>query len=146
MRKILTATVAALTLGGAMVATAAPAEARPYHGGYYGGRGYYGGGHRYYGHHGSNAGAAVAAGVVGLALGAALASPGPYYGSGYYRGGYGYPAYGYGYPASGYGYPAYGYPSGYNYYEEGYRTCESSRWVWDPYIQRRVLVRSRYAC
>jgi hypothetical protein len=133
MRKIITAAVAALTLGGAMVATTAPAEARPYgHGGYYhggggyrGGGGYYHGG-RYYGR-GVGPGAAIAAGVAGLAVGAALASPRGYYGGGY-GGGYGYP---------GYAYPAYGY---------GYRTCIGQHWVWDPYYGRNVLVQDRYAC
>jgi len=146
MRKILTATVAALTLGGAMVSTAAPAEARPYgYGGYYHGGGYYGG-HRYYGHHhGNDAGVAIAAGVVGLALGAALASDSGhrgYYNSGYYNNGYydgGY--YGRSYDR-GYGY----YDGGYGYYDRGYTVCESRRWVWDPYIGRRVQIRSRYAC
>jgi hypothetical protein len=113
MRKVLTAALAAITLGGAVCATAAPAEARPH--------GYSG---HYYGHHrGGNAGAAVAAGVVGLALGAALAGNSHSY---YDRGYYGSDYYGYGYPA--------------------YRTCESTRWVWDPYIGRRVPVTSRYAC
>lgn len=116
MRKFITAAVAALTLGGAMVATTAPAEARPY--GYYHG-GYWRGGH-YYGH-GVGPGVAIAAGVAGLAVGAALASP-----RGYYGGGYGYPAY---------GYPAY-----------GYRTCIGQHWVWDPYYGRNVLVQDRYAC
>jgi hypothetical protein len=113
--------MAAITLGGAVCATAAPAEARPHGGGYYHG-GYYGGHSRH-----NNAGAAVAAGVVGLALGAALASNGhSYYDRGYYDRGYYAPGY----------YGAYG----------GYRTCESTRWVWDPYIGRRVPVTSRYAC
>jgi hypothetical protein len=116
--------MAALTLGGTIAATAAPAQARPH--------GYYNNG--YYGHHHSNdAGVAVAAGVVGLALGAAIASNNrPHaYNSGYYA-----PAY-----ASG---PYYSE----RYYEPRYvqRTCESERWVWDPYIQDRVLVRSRYRC
>jgi hypothetical protein len=119
MRKALTAAMAAITLGGAVCATAAPAEARP-HGGYYHG-GYYGGHYRH-----DNGGAAVAAGVVGLALGAALASNShSYYDRGYYAPGYYAPSY--------YG----GY---------GYRMCESTRWVWDPYIGRRVPVTSRYAC
>lgn len=119
MRKALTAAMAAITLGGAVVATAAPAEARP-HGGYYGG--YYGGHYRH-----DNTGAAVAAGVVGLALGAALASNShSYYDRGYYAPGY--------------------YAPGYYYGGYGYRTCESTRWVWDPYIGRRVPVTSRYAC
>ena len=56
MRKILTATAAALALGGVTLGAAAPAEAR-YHGG----------------------GTAVAAGILGLAAGAAIASSGPRY-------------------------------------------------------------------
>ena len=112
MRKALTAAMAAITLGGAVCAAAAPADARPH--GYYGGH--------YYRH--GNGGAAVAAGVVGLALGAALASNhGPYYGHAYYGGPY---AYDYDYPY--------------------YRTCVTTRWVWDPYIGRRVPVRQPYAC
>jgi hypothetical protein len=131
MRKVLTSALAALTLGGAIAATAAPADARP-HG--WGGGHYYGGGYRYYGHHGSGAGTAIAAGVAGLALGAALAGNS---GHSYYRGGY----YDRGYYGGGYyGYPAYGY------YDDDYRVCESRHWVWDPYIGRRVLVANRYAC
>lgn len=75
MRKTLTAALAALTLGGAISATAATgADARPSYGHYYGHRG---------------GGAALAAGVAGLAIGAAIASPhyGGYYGPGYYYGG-----------------------------------------------------------
>ena len=122
MRKALTAAIAAITLGGAVCATAAPAEAQHYRGGYHG---YYGGHYRH------DNGAAIAAGVVGLALGAAIASNGhPYYGHGYYA-----PSY-YGPPAYAYGYgPAY-----------GYQTCVTTRWVWDPYIGRRVPVRQAYAC
>jgi hypothetical protein len=83
MRKALTAALAALTLGGAISATAVTgADARPYHGG----------GH-YYGHRGSGAGLAVA-GIAGLALGAAIASDHPHYYNGYY--GPGPYAYGYG--------------------------------------------------
>ena len=150
MRKILTAAVAALTLGGAVAATA-PAEARPY-------------GHRYHHRHNDNdndAGVAIAAGVVGLALGAALASDSRrggyysydrgYYGGGYYsrpyRGGYyGRPYYG-GYYSRPYyrdRHSYYGRP--YGYYNRGYRTCTSKRWVYDPYLGREVRVRSRYAC
>ena len=88
MRKALTAALAALTLGGAVAATATTAaEARPYYGGHY-----YG-----HGHYNNGAGLAVA-GIAGLAIGAAIASdhpryyggpgyyaPGPYaYGPGYY--------------------------------------------------------------
>jgi hypothetical protein len=123
MRKTLTAAMAAMTLGGAVCATAAPAQARDHgwHGGY-GGYGGYGG--HYYRH--DNGGAAIAAGVVGLALGAALASNSHsyYYDRPYYRGGY---------------YDSY-------YYAPAYRVCETERWVWDPYIGRRVPVRERYAC
>ena len=126
MRKALTAAMAAITLGGAVMATAAPAEAQHYRGGGYYGGGHYGGG-RYYGHS-NNGGAALAAGVVGLALGAAIASNH----NGYYDRGY-------------YGRPAYAYDDGPGYYEP-YRTCVTTRWVWDPYIGRRVPVESRYAC
>jgi hypothetical protein len=117
MRKTLTAALAAMTLGGAICATAAPAEARDH--GWRGGYGGYGG--RYYRH--DNTGAAIAAGVVGLALGAAIADSHPHY----YRGGY------------------YAPPPPY-YYDGYYRTCEATRWVWDPYWRREVPVTTRYAC
>ncbi len=106
MRKTLTAALAALTLGGAISATAVTgAEARPND-------------HHYYGHRG-NGGAALAAGVAGLAIGAAIASDhGPYY-RGYYAPGY---------------------------YYGGPYTCVTTRWVWDPYYGRRVPVREPYAC
>ena len=126
MKRILTAAIAAITLGGAVSATATPASAEHWEG------------HRGGGHYGrGDGGAAIAAGVVGLALGAALASDHGYshsydrgyYNRGYYDGGYGY----YGAPAYAYEYPA-------------YRTCETTRWIWDPYIGRRVPVRQAYAC
>ena len=118
MRKALTTAIAALTLGGAVCATAAPAEAQYYRGGY--------GGH-YYGHRHNDGGAALAAGVVGLALGAALASNShPYYGHSYRHSYYAPGYYDYDYPA--------------------YQTCVTTRWVWDPYIGRRVPIRERYAC
>jgi hypothetical protein len=133
MRKFLTTAIAALTIGGAVVAAAAPADAQPYR--YYGHGGYYHGGYGYY-HGGNNAGLAAAAGVAGLALGAALGSTAAhnsYYNGGYYAAPAAYPAY--------YGaYPAYGYGYG------GYRVCESQRLVWDPYIGRNVVVANRYAC
>ena len=125
MRKFLTAALAALTFGGAIAASTTPAQAQRYghgHGRYYGG------------HHRDNTGAAVAAGVVGLALGAALASDSPrryYDGGGYYdRRAYYAP------PRGDYGGP----------YDYGYRTCESRDWGYDPYTDRRVMVTRRYAC
>ena len=85
MRKILTAALAALTVGGAIAATTTPAEAAPWHGGFHGGYG-----------RGYGPGVAVGAGLLGLAVGASLA--GPHYGPGYYGPGYAYgPAYGPGY-------------------------------------------------
>lgn len=117
MNKILTAGMAALTLAGGALTTATPAAARDwngYHGGYY------------RGDRGDDAGAAIAGGIVGLALGASLASHngGPYYGGSYYG-----PAYGPGYYGPGYG-----------------GTCVSHRSVWDGYRGRYVLRTIRYAC
>jgi hypothetical protein len=133
MRKIFTAALAAATLGVALAGTAAPASAQPYRYGYYGG--YYGGHH----HHSDVAGPALAAGVLGLAVGAALGSS--YYSHPSY--GYSYPSYSYGYaPSYGYGYGyAPGYSGGYGY-APGYGYCQAGRWVWDPYIGRQVWVRS----
>jgi hypothetical protein len=75
MRKFLTAGLAALTLGGSVVATTTPAAAAPFHGGFHGG--FRGPGFR-------GAGPFLVGGLVGLGVGAALA--GPYYGPGYYYG------------------------------------------------------------
>lgn len=124
MRKLISTALAAVTLAGAVAATAAPAQARDWdhgRGGYYHGGDYRGG---YYGR--DNTGTAVAAGVVGLALGAALASSGDH--GGYY----------YARPAS-YGY-YYGPP------RYAYRTCESTERVWDPYIGRHVFITHHFAC
>ena len=110
----LTAGLAALTLGGAMMASA-PAEAQNYGwrnrgAGYYGRPAYRAGGYAYgpayYRGRRSNVGGAVAAGVIGgLALGALAARPA-----------YSYPAYSYpAYPAASpyYGVGAYPAPSCY---------------------------------
>jgi opacity protein-like surface antigen len=120
MKKFLTTAVAAVTLAGAAAATATPAAAQHYRGGYGGYHGYYGG----HDHH-DNAGPAIAAGVLGLALGAAIASnhshyyyDRPYYGGAYYDDGYYAPQ----------------------------RVCVTTRWVWDPYIGQRVPMRERYPC
>ena len=75
MKKILTAALAALTLGGAMIATATPAAAHGY-GGYHGG---YGGWHGGYGYRGGY-GVPLVAGLAGLAVGAALVGGPHYYG------------------------------------------------------------------
>lgn len=120
MRKALTAAMAALTFGGIALTAALPANAQP--------RGYYRD-YRYDRHRDRDS--ALAAGVVGLALGAAIAGNNRsdrYYGGGYYDRGY------YGPPPRYYGPPP------------RYRTCETNRWVWDPYIGRRVMVRDRYRC
>jgi len=110
MRKFITAGLAALTLAGG-IAASSTADARP-HGGRHGG-----------------SGAAVAAGIAGLAIGAALASDHDRYRHhrygydrdyGYYRDGYFY-----GPPAR-----AYGYYDGRGYYDR--RRCVT-RTVWDPY-------------
>jgi hypothetical protein len=121
MRKAITAGIAALTLGGAVMGAAVPASAQGYHHGYYG----HGGGWR----GGNGAGVAVAAGLLGLAAGAAIASDHPryynerpYYGGGYYEGGY--------YGSGGY----------------GYGSCVSHRRMWDPYMGGYVVRSVRYAC
>ncbi len=98
LKKAVIGAAAALTIGGGMLATSAPASAQVVVSGYrhVGGHHYYG--HRpYYGYRHSyrrNNGAAVAAGLIGgLALGALAANS---YGYGGY-GGYAPVTYGYGY-------------------------------------------------
>lgn len=137
MRKILASALAAVTFGGALAATAGPAQAEHY---------YYG--HRH--HDGSDrAAVAVAAGIAGLALGAALSSRGsdrddryydrPYRGSYYYRNGYAYD----GYDRGGYYNRPYAYDDGYSYRPN---VCVTRDRVWDPYIGRPVYIERRYAC
>jgi len=84
IKKLMTGAAVALTLGGAALATATPASAQHWGGGYHGG----------YGYRGYGGGAVLGAGLLGLAVGAAVAGP-HYYGyppPAYYAG----PAY-YGY-------------------------------------------------
>jgi hypothetical protein len=114
MRKPIIAALAALAVAGGTVAAAVPASAEGWHG--HGGYGWRGGGWR-----GGDAGPAIFAGVAGLALGAALASP----------------RYDYGPPP-----PAY-YP-GYDY--RPYGTCYSRERVWDPYYGHYVIRSFPYAC
>ena len=110
-------------LGVALAATAltasAPAEAQRY------------GGYRHYNRGGDTTGAAIVGGIIGLGVGAAIASSNNNrrYDRGYYNNGYGY-----GYQQPGY-YPRAGY---YNDYRP--RRC----WVerrFDPYYGRGVPVR-----
>ncbi len=69
MRKIIATGLAAVTLlGGIGIGTSASAQYR----------------HHYYGH--GRGGGAVAAGIAGLAVGAAIAGSHPYYDDGYYYG------------------------------------------------------------
>jgi hypothetical protein len=96
LKKILTGAAAALTLGGAVLATATPASAQHFRGGF---------------HHGGRGGAVLGAGILGLAVGASLAGPG-YYGPSYYG-----PDYYYGPPPGAYYGPSYyGYYGGHHRY------------------------------
>jgi hypothetical protein len=123
MRKFLAASMAALTVAGTVAVTAVPtaAEAAPHY------RDGYGYDHHYrrHGHGDDAAGAAIIAGVAGLALGAALSNS--------------HSSYGY-YDRSYYGRPYYD-----SYYARP-RICTTERWVWDPYIGRRVPIRERFYC
>jgi hypothetical protein len=94
-----------------------------WHGGYHGGGGW--GGYR--GYRGNRTGVALGAGLLGLGIGAAIASSnrGPYYGG--YGGYYGPPR----------------YRGGYGYYGGYYRDCVV-REQWDPYVGDYVPVRSCY--
>ena len=107
MNKILTGGLAALTLGGVVLGGVSQASARDWD------------------HHDDDSGAAIAAGIAGLAVGAALA--------GGHRGYYApAPAY-YGPPAVYYERPAY----------YGYRRCHGE-WRWSRYWGRYERVRACY--
>ena len=115
MRKTLSlALAAAIAAGSVLSAGAASAQ-------------YYRGGHDH-GRHRGDSGAAIAAGIAGLAIGAALASNHPHsYGRPYYRESY----YAGPYYAPGY------YAPGYYDYGPGYADCRTER-AWDPYIGRWI--------
>lgn len=82
-RKLITGAVAAATLATTMVAATTPADAQRWRGGYGYRGGWHGGG--YHRHGGVSPGAAVGIGLLGLGVGAAIASTNqPYYGGGYY--------------------------------------------------------------
>lgn len=125
MRKVLTTAIAGVTAAGAVLATAAPAEAQRY---------------RHHRHGGDNdeVAAAIIGGVAGLALGAAIAGNGDRRDRGYYY-------------DNRYSYdPRYDSYRG-GYYRDyrpryAYRTCISRDRVYDPYIGRRVTIERRYAC
>ncbi len=108
IKKLMTGAAVALTLGGAALATATPASAQHWGGGYHGG----------YGYRGYGGGAVLGAGLLGLAVGAAVA--GPHY----------------------YGYPPPAYNAGPAYY--GYYGGCRSHWRWDPYVGRYVAVSRCY--
>ncbi len=120
MKTILTGALAALTIGaGALASVPASAETHNWHGGYE--------------HRGNEGGAALAAGLAGLAVGAAIAGDH----GGYYDRGYGY----------GYGQPAYyaappAYYAGPSYYSYSGR-CHAE-WRWNRHWRRYTQVRACY--
>lgn len=124
MKNVIRKSIGALIAAATLATVATPAEAR-----------------RWRHHRGDNdAALAIGAGIIGLGIGAALASDrryydryyDPYYDRGYYNRGY----YHGGYYDRGYYAPR--YRSGY-YHRYG-RDCFTRR-VYDPYIGRRVKVR-----
>ena len=120
MRSFIGKSIAGVVIASTVALSAAPADAQRY---------------RRHHHHGDDAGWAIGAGILGLGVGAAIASSnrrdryyggGNYYGGSYDRGYYGDPYYdGY------YSRPYRGY---------AYNRCVSRR-EWDPYYGRWVRVR-----
>ena len=128
MPSFLTKAIIGGTLAATTLAVATPAEAQRY---------------RYYDrYHRGNGGAAVAAGIAGLAIGAALVANtnDRYYRDRWYRdNGYRYDYDDYYYRSRGY-YPNDGY---YAYRYRDYQQCRTER-RWDPYYGQRVRVRVCY--
>ncbi|MDB5670781.1 MAG: hypothetical protein JWO25_1740 [Alphaproteobacteria bacterium] len=130
MRSIIGKSIAGVVLASTVALSAAPADAQ-----------------RYRRHHGDDAAVAIGAGILGLGVGAAIASSSRnrgYYGNNYYDDRY----YGNGYNDGGYynsGYYDRGYYGGsYGRGYDGYaynRPCTTRR-VWDGYYRR--WVRARY--
>jgi hypothetical protein len=123
---VLKKTIMGLAAASTLAVTASPADAQ----------------YRRYRHRGDDTAVAIGAGILGLGIGAAIASSNRgYYGSGGYYGystGYGYdPYYSSGYGRSYYG-NGYGYDRG--YYYAGRRHCRTVR-EYDPYSGRRIRVR-----
>lgn len=115
MKTFLKKACVGIGLGAAAIAmTAAPAQAQRWHR------------YHHYHHHGDAAGAAILGGIVGLGVGAAIASD---------RGGYYYNDPYYAPPPP----PPPGY-YGYNGYYD-YRPACWTQWRWDPYWRRNVRVR-----
>ncbi len=141
MRKFLTTALAAAMLAGPILAAATPASADRYrdHG------------YRHHRKDSDKAAIAVAAGIAGLALGAALSSRSngrPTYGSGYSTRSYPY-SNGYDYDPRDDSYGGEYYGRGYGY-DDSYRrapaVCTTTERVYDRYSGRRVMVERRYAC
>ena len=148
MRKSLTTALAAMTMVGGVLAAATPASADRYRHDSY--RSHRGGSDK--------AVVAVAAGIAGLALGAALSSKsngrsgyGSTYSSGYssrsnpYRNGYDYDP-----RNDSYGGDYYGRGDSYggDYYarQSAPAVCTSRERAYDPYTGQRITIERRYAC
>jgi hypothetical protein len=131
MNKLLSAAMTAITLASGTLGALTPAAAHDWDGDH-GGYGYHEHGRDYDGD--SGAGAAIAGGIIGLALGSALVSHS-----------YDESRYAYGEPY-GYSQPYYGAGYGGGYYQRGYSVCVSRETVWDPYLGRYLVRKHRYAC
>jgi len=121
MKKFLKMGVLSIATAASVLAMSSPAEARRY----------YGRGYGHYGHSG-NTGAALAGGIIGLALGAAIANDG----RGYRGGGYGYRG---DYYRNDYR-RGYAYNRPYRGYRGDYQWCRTERF-YDDYTGETTTVR-----